>query len=59
MVDEQGSQRVNAREAPHGREHLLRVLRHEADEFFKLAVGANEAAWHTATPPMPKENRSG
>ena len=50
MVDEQGSQRVNAREAPHGREHLLRVLRHEADEFFKLAVGANEAAWHTATP---------
>ena len=50
MVIERGSKRVNIWETPDGRSHLLRVLRHETDGFFKLAVDADESAWQSPTP---------
>ena len=50
MVAERGAKQVNIAESPGGKDHLLRVLRGEADGFFKLAVGADDAGWHSPTP---------
>ncbi len=50
MVTQRGSKRVNVADSPSGKKHLLRVLRSEADGFFELAIGADDAGWQAPTP---------
>lgn len=50
MVLERGAQRVNVAETPHGRDHLIQVLRRESEDFLKLAVDADENEWLASTP---------
>ena len=50
MVTQRGSKRINVADSPSGKKHLLRVLRSEADGFFELAIGADDAGWQAPTP---------
>lgn len=50
MTTEKGSKQINAADSPQGKSELLRVLRNEAEGFFKLVVDADEKGWLAETP---------